>query len=638
MITLNQLSLQRGSKILLEDTSLRLHDGHKVGLIGANGSGKTTLFKLLTGHLAPDQGDCSVPSHWRIGHMAQEITHSDRQALDYVLDGDTRLRELQTRIARTPPEQGEELAKLYADFEIIDGYTAESRAQALLHGLGFRPGDDQRAVSDFSGGWRIRLNLAQALMCPADLLLLDEPTNHLDLDTTWWLEQRLQQFRGTLLVISHDRDFLDNTVKHIVHVDRQKLQLYNGNYSAFERQRAEKLAQQQQMFQRQQTQVAEIERFVARFRAKASKARQAQSRLKALERLEIIAPAHVDSPFSFTIPCAERTSQPLLQLSDAALGYPGKPILDKVNLRIEPGSRFGLLGPNGAGKSTVVKSLVGDIELLGGARTCGEHLAIGYFNQHQLEALDLEASSALHIQRLSPQASEQQIRNFLGSFGFQGDRAFDGIRHFSGGEKARLALALIAWQKPNLLLLDEPTNHLDLEMREALTLALQTYDGAIIVISHDRHLLRNTVDDFLLVAEGQVTAFAGDLDDYHRWLQQRQEPAPGSVTGTDDRENKTDRKQQRQQSAALRQQLQPLRKKVQAAEKAVDKWQAQLNQLETQLTDTSLYTSERKSDLQALLQQQGELRTKLAAAEESWMELSEEYEAMEAELNQALAE
>lgn len=631
MITLQDLNLQRGSKILLEGASLRLHDGHKVGLIGANGTGKSTLFKMLSGQLDQDQGECNIPNGWRIAHMAQEVSHSDRSAVDYVLDGDVQFRQLQTAIAQQDHDDGEALGKLYSEFETADGYTAESRAQELLHGLGFKRGDSQRPVSDFSGGWRIRLNLAQALMCPADLLLLDEPTNHLDLDTTWWLEQRLQQFKGTLLIISHDRDFLDSTVKHIVHIEHQALTIYSGNYSGFERQRSERLAQQQQMFERQQTQIAEIERFVERFRAKATKAKQAQSRLKALERLEKIAPAHVDSPFQFQIPCAEKTSHPLLQITDANLGYSASAILSKVNLRVEASSRLGLLGPNGAGKSTLIKSLVAELALIDGQRTCGEHLAIGYFNQHQLEALDMNASPALHIQRLSPAARDQEVRNFLGGFGFHGDRCFEIIKHFSGGEKARLALSLIAWQKPNLLLLDEPTNHLDLDMREALTLALQTYPGAVLVISHDRHLLRNTVDDFLLVANGKVEEFDGDLDDYHQWLSQQQdesEPAQDSDSSAD---NKVDKKQQRQEAAALRKQLQPLRKKVQAAERQVDKWQTQIDDIEVKLADTGLYDAERKDELQPLLQQQVTLKKNLEQAEETWMELSEEYEDIEAQ-------
>ncbi len=629
MISLHDVSLQRGAKLLLSGASLRINPGHKLGLIGANGSGKSTLLQLLCGNLSADAGECQVPQQWRIAHMAQEVHHSDRRAIDYVLDGDVELRQIEAAIAATDEQQGDKLGHLYSQLENINGYTANARAQTLLHGLGFQPQDSDRPVSDFSGGWRIRLNLAQALMCPADLLLLDEPTNHLDLDTTWWLEQRLQQFEGTLVIISHDRDFLDNVVDHTVHLGNQQLTLYRGNYSAFERQRAEQLAQQQSLYAKQQQQVASIEAFVARFRAKATKAKQAQSRLKALERLEMIAPAHVDSPFSFRLPCAEKMSSPLLHLSHAALGYAQSPILEQVNLIIAPHTRLGLLGPNGAGKSTLMKSLVGDLSLLQGERTSGEHLAIGYFAQHTLEALDLQASPLLHVQRLSPTAREQEMRNFLGGFGFHGDRVDEVIHHFSGGEKARLALALIAWQKPNLLLLDEPTNHLDLEMREALTLALQEFAGAVVVISHDRHLLRNTVDDFIVVIDGKVETFDGDLDDYHRWLDQRHQLEAETISNasTDNDDPKQDRKAQRQAAAAKRQQLQPLRKKVQHAEKQMEKLQTKLDAIESDLADESLYTdSTQKERLQVLLKKQSELRQQLETLEEEWLELSEEYE------------
>ena len=625
MIALNQINLQRGSKMLLSGADLRIHAGQKVGLVGVNGCGKTTLFKLIAGLLEPDQGDCHLPKDWRIATMSQEIDSVERTALDYVLDGDAHFRELQSALDQQ--SDGAKLAQLYSEFEHIGGYTASARAQTLLHGLGFQPGDDQRQVDSFSGGWRIRLNLARTLMCPSDLMLLDEPTNHLDLSTTWWLEQKLRDYDGTLLVISHDRDFLDNTVSHIAHIHNQKIQLYSGNYTSYERQKAERLAQQAAMHEKQQARVAEIERFVARFRAKATKARQAQSRLKALDRLETIAPAHVDSPFSFTLPCAEKTSQPLLQLRDASLGYGNTTLITNVELRIEAVSRIGLLGANGAGKSTLIKSLAGEIALLGGERVEGEHFALGYFNQHQLESLDLNSSAYTHILRLSPQAREQEIRNFLGGFGFQGDRAFEEISHFSGGEKARLALALIAWKRPNLLLLDEPTNHLDLEMREALTLALQTYTGAVVLISHDRHLLRNSADEFLLVNGGRIEPFDGTLEDYHQWMLTAQPTTAADANETATKKN-PDRKAQRQQEAQKRNQLQPLRKQLKKLETELGRNQSKLEDIDTKLSASELYQDENKSELQSLIEEQGKLRRQVETLEEQWLELTEEYESL----------
>jgi ATP-binding cassette subfamily F protein 3 len=626
MIQLQEVSLQRGSKFLLESADLTIFPGQKVGLIGANGSGKSTLFQMLLGKVANDAGRCEIPRQWRVAHMAQEVGHTHRTALDYVLDGDLELRQLEREIEQAG-DDGDKLAKLYGEMEQIHAYSAPARAQQLLSGLGFVPGDDQRPVSDFSGGWRIRLNLAQALMRPSDLLLLDEPTNHLDLDATLWLEQWLQRYPGTLIIISHDRDFLDNIVDRIVCIERNKLDMYSGNYSAFERQRAERLAQQQVTFEKQQQRIAHIEDFIRRFRAKASKARQAQGRIKALERMEKIAPAHIDSPFSFTFTCADKVSTPLVHITQGVIGYGSKVILDQVELSITPDTRIGLLGPNGAGKSSLIKTLAGNLPLLGGTRTNGEHFKLGYFAQHQLEALDLQASAALHIQRLSPTAREQEVRNFLGSFDFVGERAFEPITHFSGGEKARLALAIIAWQKPNVLLLDEPTNHLDLEMRQALTMALQEFAGAIIVVSHDRHLLRNTVDQFVLVADGRVSEFDGELEDYYRWLAQQKQPvadetATGPVTDV-----KVDKKNLRQQSAALRQQLKPLTNKLKNLEQQMEKLQQRLGDIEQLLADTQIYEDANKNRLQELLAEQGRLQPQLAECEETWLMVSEEIEA-----------
>lgn len=638
MIQLQNTSVQRGTKFLLDGADLTIYPGQKVGLIGANGTGKSTLFQLLLGKLHSDTGSLDIPKAWRVAHMAQEVGHTSRSALDYVLDGDNELRRLEQAIAtalQDPQHNGEQLAHLYSDMENIHAYTAPSRAQQLLNGLGFAPGDDKRPVSDFSGGWRIRLNLAQALMCPSDLLLLDEPTNHLDLDATLWLEEWLKRYPGTLIIISHDRDFLDNIVDRIVNIEKQKLDLYSGNYSAFERQRAEKLAQQQASFEKQQERIAHVENYIRRFRAQATKARQAQSRIKELERMEKIAPAHIDSPFTFTFKCNDKMSVPLVHIARADIGYKSndqdtKVVLNKVELSIRAETRVGLLGPNGAGKSSLVKTLAGSLPLLAGDRTNGEHFKLGYFAQHQLEALDINASAALHIQRLAPQAREQEIRDFLGSFDFHGDRAFEPITHFSGGEKARLALAIIAWEKPNVLLLDEPTNHLDLEMRHALTMALQEFEGAVIVVSHDRHLLRNTVNEFLLVADGKVEEFDGDLEDYYKWMQQQKTNTASTEkeTVTDSEgDTKVDKKAQRQQSAAQRAQLKPLTNKLKNLESQMEKFQKRLSEIETLLGDSSIYEDKNKAKLQELLAEQGKLQTQLEDTEENWLMVSEELEA-----------
>ncbi len=638
MLTLDHLSLQRGTSLLLADASLTLHAGQRVALVGANGTGKSSLFALIRGALAPDKGDLFLPDNIRIAHMAQEVPSSSRSAQDYVLDGDVELRRAQQALADAEArDDHQQMAQLHQRLDDLSGYTAESRAAQLLHGLGFSQDQLTHPVSSFSGGWRIRLNLAQALMCPSDLMLLDEPTNHLDLDAILWLEGWLRQYPGTLLFISHDRDFIDRVADHVVHLDQQKLTLYRGNYSAFERMRAERLAQQQAQFSKQQQRVAEIESFVRRFRAQATKAKQAQSRLKELERMELIAPAHVDSPFSFTIPESDKISDPLLVLREADLGYdPNRPILRKVSINLHPGSRYGLLGPNGAGKSTLIKALAQDSTLLSGRLTRGEHLAIGYFAQHQLDALDLEATPLLHLQRLSPRESEQSLRNYLGSFGFYGDEALSVVKRFSGGEKARLALAIIAWQKPNLLLLDEPTNHLDLEMRQALTMALQGFSGAVLVVSHDRHLLKNTVDEFLLVADGQVTPFDGDLGDYEHWMTEQRRQQQVQTASDSDKlrqgESAEDRKNRKRLAAEARQQLSPLKKKHRELETQLDKLQTQLSVLETQLAEPELYEVSQKAKLTQLLAEQTSAKQKLAQVEEDWLLLGEEIEALEKDL------
>ena len=627
MISMTEIELRRGTKVLLSDAELVIHPGQHIGIIGANGCGKSSLFKLLLGQLAPDAGNLFIPSDWRIAHMAQELASSERSALDYVLDGDPELRRTEAAIEQaTDQEDNNRLAAEYEKMDAINGFDAHYRAEQLLHGLGFYQSEINRPVNSFSGGWRIRLNLAQALMSPSDLLMLDEPTNHLDLDATLWLEQWLKAYEGTLLIISHDRDFIDNVVERIVHIERAQSISYKGNYSAFERVRSERLALQQASFEKQQKRRKDVEAFVARFRYKASKAKQAQSRIKELERMENIAPAHIDSPFYFKFPEPKKTYSALVNISQSSLGYGDTEILSQVNFDLQPGTRIGLLGPNGAGKSTLINSLTGDLDLLSGQRVYGENIKIGYFAQHQLEVLDLQASPFLHLQRITPQATDQEIRNFLGGFDFHNDKALDQINDFSGGEKARLALALIVWQKPNLLLLDEPTNHLDLEMRHALTMALQSYEGALVVISHDRHLLRNTVDDFYLVAEGRVTEFDGDLKDYQDWLKdftrEIKQPEP-FIT-----ENPIDKKLARQQSAESRKKLAPLNKQIKTLEKKIDREQTQLKKIENQLADPEIYDDSNKETLKQCLSKQAEVKKILVALEENWLETQEQIENM----------
>ncbi|MDL0432366.1 ATP-binding cassette domain-containing protein [Marinobacter sp. TBZ242] len=652
MLTITDLSLQRGGVWLLEAVNLTIQPGQRVAIVGANGAGKSSLFQLLLGQLSPEQGSVSLPGGCRIAHMAQEVAASSRSARDFVLDGDHDLRRMEAELAAAE-QAGDDhtVARIHGELDVHEAWSAPRRAEILLRGLGFSDADADRPVSSFSGGWRIRLNLAQALMRPSDLLLLDEPTNHLDLDACLWLENWLRRYEGTLLFISHDRDFMDRVATHLVHFDQRRLELYTGNYSSFETQRSERLAQQQAGYERQQARIAEIQRFIDRFKAKATKARQAQSRVKALERMEKIAPAHVDSPFSFEFPVADKVSNPLLSIRNGAAGYGETVVLEGINLSLLPGSRIGLLGPNGAGKSTLMDALRGESTLLRGERTTGEHLAIGYFAQHQLESLDLDASPFLHLQRLSPRASEQSIRNFLGGFDFHGDGALSAIRSFSGGEKARVALAVIAWQKPNLLLLDEPTNHLDLEMRQALTMALQNFDGAIVVVSHDRHLLRNTVDNFWLVNDGRVAEYDGDLEDYERWLADRRKDeteAPrresaGTPGGSDQSsvagnpasgtgENADDRKSRKRAEAAIRQKLSPYRKQQAALEKEMDRLQSTLATLEQDLSDPDLYADQGKQKLKELLGQQATAKSRLAEVEAEWLEISETVEDLEAEL------
>lgn len=627
MISLSNIELRRGVKLLLNDANLVIHPGQHIGIIGGNGTGKSSLFKLLLGQIAADAGELFIPRDWRIAHMAQELARSERSAVDYVLDGDPELRKIEAAIEKAlSDEDNDRLAIEYEKMDTANGFDAHSRAEQLLHGLGFHQSEVSRPVNSFSGGWRIRLNLAQSLMSPSDLLLLDEPTNHLDLDATLWLEQWLKSYPGTLLIISHDRDFIDNVVERIVHLEHQETNCYKGNYSIFERVRSERLALQQASYEKQQKRRKDVEDFVARFRYKASKAKQAQSRLKELQRMEDSAPAHVDSPFYFNFPPPKKANGALVNISQAELGYGDEVILSHVNVDLHPGTRIGLLGPNGAGKSTLINSLTGDLDLIEGVRVYGENLKVGYFAQHQLEVLDLQASPFLHIQRISPTATDQQIRNFLGGFDFHNDKALDPIKDFSGGEKARVALAIIVWQKPNLLLLDEPTNHLDLEMRHALTMALQGYEGALVVISHDRHLLRNTVDEFYLVAEGAVREFDGDLNDYQKWLKNYSRIT--DVATPDVIEAPVDKKLSRQESADKRKQLEPITKKIKTIDGRIDKLQKALLNIEEALSDSNIYNDDKKGQLKDTLAQQAEIKKSLSDYEEQWLELQDKLEVL----------
>ena len=643
MLSFRNVTLRRGARVLLEDVNLVIQPGERWGIVGRNGSGKSSLLALVLGiddphGLHPDAGEVSLPGGVVLAHVAQETPASARSALDWVMDGDAELRRLQAALEQAEVAgDGERQAELFAAIEAIDGYTAPTRAARLMAGLGFSEAQMQQPVAEFSGGWRMRLNLAQALMCRSDLLLLDEPTNHLDLDAVLWLQDWLRAYPGTVLLISHDRDFLDLCVDHIALLAERRLHAYTGNYSAYEKQRATQLAQQQAAFEKQQRTAAHLQQFVDRFRAKATKARQAQSRLKALARMEEIAPAHVDSPFDFAFRPPRDVPHPLLQLDEVDLGYDGRPLLHGVKLDIQPGDRLGLLGPNGAGKSTLIKALVGELAPLAGRRKTAKTLQIGYFAQHQLEQLRGEDSPLGHLQRLDPGAAEQELRDFLGGFDFRGDQAVSPVAPFSGGEKARLVLALLVYQRPNLLLLDEPTNHLDLEMRHALNLALQDFRGALLIVSHDRHLLRSVCDRFLLVAEGRAAPFDGDLDDYARWMtEHRRQPAVVARSGAD-AEKKNDsaaeRRQQRQQAAERRRRLKPLRDAVARSEKRLEKLQQEQAGLEARLADPAIYEADNKAALNELLAEQTRVKRELAEAEEQWMEAAEALEVSEDELS-----
>jgi ATP-binding cassette subfamily F protein 3 len=630
MLQFVDVGLRRGTRLLFEHASFQIHPGQKVGVTGANGSGKSSLFALLRDEVHADSGAVQLPVDWQLAHVAQELVSSEQPALEFVMDGDTGLRRLQSQLQRAEQTgDGALLAELHAGLDAIDGYAAHSRAGRLLHGLGFSTADLQRPVSAFSGGWRMRLNLARALMCRSDLLLLDEPTNHLDLDAVIWLEAWLRSYPGTLLLISHDREFLDSVVSQILHIEQQGIRLYSGNYSAFERLRRERLAGQQAEYRKQQREIAHVQSYIDRFRAKASKARQAQSRLKALQRMQEIVPAHVDSPFHFALREPDRLPQQLLRLDHASAGYADAAVISNVRLTLSPGDRIGLLGANGAGKSTLIKLLAGSLAPLAGQRETARDLSIGYFAQHQVDQLHPQHSPLEHLQQLDPGAREQDLRDYLGGFGFGGDRVTMVTAPFSGGEKSRLALALLVYRRPNLLLLDEPTNHLDLEMRQALAEALQEFSGAMVLVSHDRHLLRVCCDELLLVHDGRVETFPLSLDEYPQWLgaQSREVQESGLQ---DTQQSAAARKQQKREQAELRKRLQPLRSKVSRAEQALEAAQQQRVQLENQLADSQLYTDSNKDRLKALLLEKAELDSRCERLEQDWLEASEALEALQA--------
>ena len=612
MLSFNNLELVLGGKTLFDDVSLTIHHHQKVGLIGANGTGKTSLFKVIKKEIEVDQSSVSYPNDLRISYLAQEVPASDEIALQYVLSGDYRLLEIQHEIELAEKEEKFEiLAELYETYSALDGYSANSKAEQLMVGLGFKSEDFNKPLKDFSGGWRVRLNLAKTLMQPSDLMLLDEPTNHLDLDAILWLSNWIKSFPGGLILISHDRDFLDDCVSFIAHLYHQSIELYSGNFTQFEILRAAKLAEIQSNYVKQQKEVAHMQSFINRFKAKATKARQAQSRVKALEKMELIAPAHIDSPFNFTISETEKISNPLISLSDSSLGY-NTPILSMVNLSIAPGDRIGLLGPNGAGKSTLIKSIVGSISLIDGQREAGTNFKVGYFSQHQVDDLDLSISAFTHIQRLDETQTEKQIRTYLGGFNFKGDKVKDPIHLFSGGEKARLAFAIISYQKPNILLMDEPTNHLDMEMRHALTIALQTFRGAILLISHDRHLLNSSVDHFYLVDNGRVDIFNGDLNDYKNYIL--------DIKSSDIKETKKKVKSSKDNKEDNSKLIKSLNIEISKLEKRLLRLNAKLDEANLKLADPDLYKDDSSDNLQDLIRNQLELSNEVELADQEWMD------------------
>ena len=633
MIKGSQLSLRRGTKLLLDNANFTIHPGERVGIVGKNGAGKSTLFALLKHELEPDAGQLSMPESWRVASVEQEISDRLRPAREFVIDGDNRLRTIQQQRAQCTDDQGERIAELENALIEADAWTAPSRAEQLLAGLGFKPDQWMTPVGEFSGGWQMRLALARALMAPSDLLLLDEPTNHLDLDAMLWLERWLSSYPGTAVVISHDTEFLDAVAQSILHFDQQQLVRYRGGYNGFLSQRAERLRQTQLAHERQQRETARLQSFIDRFKAKATKAKQAQSRVKALARMQELAPLRAESTLSLQLPTPESMPDPLITINNAALGYSQpaqRRILSGVKLDVRGGDRIGVLGVNGAGKSTLIKTLAGELALLDGQLQTSARLEVGYFAQHQLDIIDPDASPIQHLARIAPDTREQELRNYLGRFAFSGDMATDTTAGFSGGEKARLALALILWHKPNLLLLDEPTNHLDVDTREALANALAEFEGSVLIVSHDRHLLRTTVDNFWIVADGAVQSFDGDLEDYRDWLMQRSSLERSTQRQNDITSSEPDRRTQRRLEAEARQRVavlkKPLEQKLKGIERDMEKTSSRLAELDTLIADPDFYTDTYKDSRPGLLAEHGELSKQHEQLENSWLDIQEQIE------------
>ncbi|MFS8609327.1 MAG: ATP-binding cassette domain-containing protein [Gammaproteobacteria bacterium] len=633
MLTLSNITLRRGPRVLLRNLSVAVYPGWRVGVVGRNGSGKSSLFAMLLGELAPDEGEISLPRDLSIAAVEQETPATPQPAIEYVLDGDAELRALEQALARAERDgDAAGIARAHERLREIGGYAARARAGAMLFGLGFPSETHTRPVADFSGGWRMRLNLARSLMQRSDLLLLDEPTNHLDLDAVLWLERTLADFSGTLLVISHDRDFLDATTTHTLHLANGEGRLYSGNYSSFETQRAAQLASQAAAYEAQQRRIAHLQSFVDRFRAKASKARQAQARLKMIERMPKVAPVHAEAGFDFEFRTPRRLPAPLVRLDAVSVGYDGVPVLRGVKLSVAPGQRIGLLGANGAGKSTLIKLLAGELTPLEGEAQANPNVVVGYFAQHQIDALDLMRSPLEHVIGADPSLGEQAARDFLGGFAFRGDRVFEPVAQFSGGERARLALALLVQREPNLLLLDEPTNHLDLDMRHALEVALQSFEGAVVTVSHDRHLLRATCDELWLVADGSVAPFDGDLDDYARWLAARQSSAAASLGASESRNRAASppapsARDRRREAAEQRAREKPLRDALERIERELDAHRERLTEIERTLADPALYASGDAERLAALAKEQAEIKRRIEDVETRWLEAAEALEA-----------